>query len=116
MIVTKSKIALSLFLFPALSFLIFFNWAQSIANDPSYLDAGAAVLQYVLVFGTTVGCNSPVFWILGLIIALGFVIYGMLRRNLTSYLLLNCALFAIFLIPIILAVTGTSRFCLNFLA
>ena len=113
--ITKLKILASLLIFPVASFYIFYNWALSIAIDPSYLNASTATLQYFLVFGTTVACNGPVIWIIGLIIALGIIVYGMMKRNVKTYALLNCALFVIFIIPIILAVTGTSRFCINFL-
>ncbi|MEE3290789.1 MAG: hypothetical protein VX206_08650 [Pseudomonadota bacterium] len=113
--ITKLKILASFLVFPVASFYIFYNWALSIATDPSYLNAGAAILQYFLVFGTTAACNSPVIWIIGLIIALVIIVYGMVKRNIRTYVLLNCSLFAIFMIPIILAVTGTSRFCINFL-
>jgi len=113
--ITKLKILTSFLIFPVASFYIFYNWALSIATDPSYLNAGTAILQYFLVFGTTAACNGPVIWIIGLIIALGIIVYGMVKRNVRTYALLNCALFVIFIIPIILAVTGTSRFCINFL-
>jgi len=113
--ITKLKILASFLIFPAVSFYIFYDWALSIASDPSYLNAGTAILQYFLVFGTTVACNGPVIWTIGLIIALGIIVYGMMKKNIITYALLNCALFVIFIIPIILAVTGTSRFCINFL-
>jgi len=113
--ITKLKILASFLIFPAVSFYIFYDWALSIASDPSYLNAGTAILQYFLVFGTTVACNGPAIWIIGLIVALGIIVYGMMKRNIKTYALLNCALFVIFIIPIILAVTGTSRFCINFL-
>ena len=113
--ITKLNILTSFLIFLVTSFYIFYNWALSIAADPSYLNAGTAILQYFLVFGTTAACNGPVIWIIGLIIALGIIVYGMVKRNVRTYALLNCALFVIFIIPIILAVTGTSRFCINFL-
>ena len=114
--ITKSKIALSFLTFPIVSFLLFSTWAHSIANDPSSINVGTLALQYAVVFATTVACNTPIFWVSGLVVAIGIVIYAtIIRRNVNSYILLNSALFAIFLIPIILAITGNSRFCMSFI-
>ena len=79
--ITKLKILASFLVFPVASFYSFYNWALSIATDPSYLNAGAAILQYFLVFGTTAACNSPVIWIIGLIIALVIIVYGMVKKR-----------------------------------
>ena len=43
------------------------------------------------------------------------LIYGMIKRSFYTFILMNIALFIIFCLPIFLAITGLTRFCLSFL-
>ncbi len=113
--ITKLKIAFSLLAFPLISFLLFFNWAQTVVSDPNNVSGGFAIVQYGVIYGSVLACNSPTLWMIAFSMAGIAVIYGMFRRNPGTYLLLNGSLFVIFLIPMLLAVTGTSRFCMSFL-
>lgn len=115
MTITKTKLFLSFLTFPLLSFLVFSNWAYSIANDTSYLDGGFVIVLYFLSISSVIACNAPTLWIAAFIPALGLIVYAIRKRTTFSYLLMNSCLLAIFGIPVALAITGTARFCFSFL-
>jgi hypothetical protein len=113
---TKTKLILPFFLIPIASFLVFANWAYSIANDPSYLDGGFVIVLFLLSYSSVIACNSPTLWLLAFIPAIGLIIYGIKKRSVLSYLFLNASLLVIFGTPVTLAITGTARFCFSFIS
>ena len=115
MIVTKPKIFLSFLIFPAISFFAFYVWAQSLTGDPNAGGLGFALIQYAIIYGATIACNNMSIWAVIATISSGLVIYGMIKRSVYTFILMNIALFTIFCLPVFLAITGLTRFCLSFL-
>ncbi|MDG2140632.1 MAG: hypothetical protein P8K27_03975 [Gammaproteobacteria bacterium] len=115
MIVTKPKILVSLLSFPAISFFAFYVWAQSLTNDPNAGAFGFALIQYAIIYGATIACNSTTIWAIITTISGGLVIYGVMKRSVYTFILMNISLFVIFCLPVFLAITGVTRFCLSFL-
>ena len=113
--ITKPKILVSCLSFPAISFFAFYVWAQSLANDPNAGGLGFALIQYAIIYGATIACNNMSIWGVIATISAGLVIYGMIKRSVYTFILMNIALFIIFCLPIFLAITGLTRFCLSFL-
>lgn len=113
--ISKTKIAVSCLLIPVISFYLFYQWLETLTTNPEMLTAGNAIMRYGVMFATTIACNAPTLWIIGLILAIGIIGYALFKRTLITYSLLNIALLGIFILPVVLATTGTSRFCMSFL-
>lgn len=115
MTVTKLKVLASFLIFPLISFLVFYDWAESLASDPSALTILSMFIQYVIIYGATISCNNVEVWAIIILVGIGLTIYGMINRSAFTFLVMNISLFIIFCLPIFLAVTGTTRFCMSFL-
>ena len=115
MIVTKPKIFVSFLIFPASSFFAFYVWAQSLTNDPNAGTFSFALIQYAIIYGATIACNNAAIWAVITAVSGSLVIYGMINRSIYTFILMNISLFIIFCLPVFLAMSGVTRFCLSFL-
>ena len=107
----KVKTLLPFIIFPLLSYIAFFMWAQSV---PGISADSSFALQYAFIYGATIACNNPSFWGILFSLSILIVITSSLKKLTTTYLLLNITLFTIFCLPIFLAITSKARFCISF--